>query len=559
MLLPDSSSTPIPELTVQVARAAFPKGNTFISMRDTLGTVFCNQDFAQLFSERGQPGLAPWRLALITIMQFVEGLSDRQAAEAVRSRIDWKYALSLELSDPGFDFSVLCEFRSRLISGAAETLLLDKFLERFKELGLLKAGGRQRTDSTHVLAAVREIGRLECVTETLRHALNAVAEVAPVWLRALAPSEWYERYGKRVEESRLPRNPDEREAYAATVGKDGLLLLDTIWGGMAPQELRQLPAVQTLRLLWLQQFYAPAPEMQWRKQEDRPPCIQQIRTPYDLEARYATKRTTHWTGYKVHLSETCDDDAPRFITHVVTAIASQADQQATSSIHQALAQKDLTPKQHFVDTGYMSLDLIIEAQQKHSIELLGPMHSGGQWQGIDKQGYNLASFAIDWQKRRVICPQGWASYQWKTGHNRNGQLIHKVQFAKHICKRCPVRSLCTRSRSDGRSLSFRHQPEWEQLQEARKRRSGKQFEAEYAVRSGVEGTISQAVRAFDVRHNRYIGFAKTQLQHVLSAAAMNVVRLGAWLRGDPLAQTRCSWFTKLAATGAPNEHQSNVA
>ncbi len=107
-MLPRSTPlTPIPELTIRVAQAAFPKGSTFILMRDSLGTIFTDQDFADLFSDRGQPALSPWRLALVTVMQFVEGLSDRQASEAVQSRIDWKYALSLELTDSGFDYSVL--------------------------------------------------------------------------------------------------------------------------------------------------------------------------------------------------------------------------------------------------------------------------------------------------------------------------------------------------------------------------------------------------------------------------------------------------------------------
>lgn len=138
-MLPRSTLlTPIPELTVRITQAAFPKGNTFILMRDSLGTIFTDLDFAELFPDRGQPAISPWRLALVTIMQFVEGLSDRQAAEAVRSRIDWKYALSLELTDPGFDFSVLCEFRGRLIDGSAEQMLLNNLLKRFQELGLLR-------------------------------------------------------------------------------------------------------------------------------------------------------------------------------------------------------------------------------------------------------------------------------------------------------------------------------------------------------------------------------------------------------------------------------------
>jgi len=144
---------------------------------------------------------APWRLALVTVLQFAEGLSDRQAADAVRARIDWKYALGLSLEDPGFDFSVLSEFRARLIAGAAEQRLLDLLLRQCQTRGLLKARGRQRTDATCVLGALRQLNRLECVGETMRQALNAIAGAAPDWLRALAPLEWFDRYGRRLEDA----------------------------------------------------------------------------------------------------------------------------------------------------------------------------------------------------------------------------------------------------------------------------------------------------------------------------------------------------------------------
>src|SRR5690349_20549529 len=138
----------IPAETVRIAQAAFPQPSIYMRMRDELGSIYDDQSFAPLFASRGQPALSPARLALVTVMQFAEGLSDRQAADAVRSRIDWKYALSLELTDPGFDASVLSEFRTRLIEGQIELQLLDSMLERFKAVGLLKARGRQRTDST---------------------------------------------------------------------------------------------------------------------------------------------------------------------------------------------------------------------------------------------------------------------------------------------------------------------------------------------------------------------------------------------------------------------------
>src|SRR5215216_2714069 len=245
---------PVPEDTARVARAAFPKGNPYLLLRDTLGTIFQDDDFTALFSLVGQPGLPPWRLALVTILQFRENLADRQAAEAVRARIDWKYLLGLDLTDPGFDFSVLSEFRDRLLAGSAAVLLLDKLLERCRTMGLLKARGQQRTDSTHVLAAIRVMNRLELVAETLRATLNELATVAPAWLQALAPLTWYERYSKRIEDTRLPQSTASRDAYAQTVGEDGFHLLEALDAPETPAGLRELPVIATLRQTWQRHY-----------------------------------------------------------------------------------------------------------------------------------------------------------------------------------------------------------------------------------------------------------------------------------------------------------------
>jgi transposase len=202
---------PIPDETRRVAHAAFPDGNLCIRLVTELGNLYRDEQFSGLFPDRGQPALAPARLALASVLQYVEGLSDRQAADAVRSRIDWKYALGLELTDPGFDHTVLSEFRSRLVHNQSERLLLDLLLKRLNERGLIKKRGRQRTDSTHVLAAVRTLNRLERVGETLRAALNQLAVLAPDWLQALAPPEWYQRYGRRVENYHLPKTDAARQ------------------------------------------------------------------------------------------------------------------------------------------------------------------------------------------------------------------------------------------------------------------------------------------------------------------------------------------------------------
>jgi len=247
---------PIPEMTARIAKAAFPKGNLYLRLRDELGTLYTDKDFAALYPKRGQPGLPAGRLALVTVMQFLENLSDRQAAEAVRARIDWKYALGMELTDTGFDFSVLSEFRDRLIRGEAEQILLDRMLAHFKDKGLLKARGRQRTDSTHVLAAIRVMNRLQLVAETLRATLNALAHAAPDWLRSLASAEWYGRYGQRVEESRLPKGEAARKSFAEQVGQDGFAVLDAIVPSDAPAGLASLPSVQTLRAVWDRHYSA---------------------------------------------------------------------------------------------------------------------------------------------------------------------------------------------------------------------------------------------------------------------------------------------------------------
>src|ERR671935_1319447 len=247
MSLRPEPSGPVPEETARVARAAFPRGTPWLRLRDHLGTVYADARFAALFAARGRPAEAPWRLALVTVLQFAEGLSDRQAAEAVRARLDWKYLLGLALDDPGFDVWVLSEFRARLIAGGAEQQLLDALLALCAQRGWLKARGPQRTDSTHVLAKVRALNRIETVAETLRATLNALAAAAPDWLRAQVDAEWFDRYSSRIEESRLPKGQAVREQYAAQVGADGLQLLDAVYTSTTLPWLREVPAVEILR------------------------------------------------------------------------------------------------------------------------------------------------------------------------------------------------------------------------------------------------------------------------------------------------------------------------
>ncbi len=312
---------PVPEETAHVARSAFPKGNPYLKLRDELGTIFEDEDFIELFPERGQSAFWPWRLALVTVLQFRENLPDLQAAEAVRGRIDWKYLLGLELTDPGFDFSVLSEFRTRLLKGGKEAILLDKLLEKCRKLGLVKGRGKQRTDATRVLAAIRVMNRLELIGETVRAALNELATIAPDWLRRVVPVEWFQRYSRRIEDDRLPVSKEKRDAYAQTVGEDGFMLLDLLEGSDAPPKSDQLQSVQALRLV-LERHYerledeSQFTQVRFKANRELPPAAEGIESPYDLEARFRSRFETTWTGYQVHLSETCEDDEVHLITHV---------------------------------------------------------------------------------------------------------------------------------------------------------------------------------------------------------------------------------------------------
>jgi len=380
MTLQPQSDFSIPKETLRVARAAYPHGNTFMKMRDALGTIYQDESFADLFPHNGRPVEAPWRLALITVMQFMEELPDRQAADAVRGRIDWKYALGLELTDSGFDATVLCEFRKRLVQGHAEHLLLDVMLTLFKERGWLKVRQQQRTDSTHVLAKVRAINRLMCVGEAMRFALNSLATVAGDWLLEHSDPVWLDRYGHRIEEARFPQSQTERQVVAEIIGRDGSALLLDIFQATAPPLLREIPAVEILRRIWIQNYFWVDDQLHWRDSEDIPPAKQFINSPYDQEARYGKKRQTRWTGYKVHLTEICAEDMPHVITHVATTPAPVADDAMTETIHEKLKQADLHPQQHLLDSGYITAHVLATSQSRFGIEVIGPGRPDVKWQ-----------------------------------------------------------------------------------------------------------------------------------------------------------------------------------
>jgi transposase len=545
MSLPPQMIGPVPEETAQVARAAFPKGNKYMQMRDELGSLYTDDMFVDLYPEDGQPAVRPWRLALVTVMQFAENLSDRQAADAVRDRIAWKYALSLTLTDPGFDFSVLSEFRQRLLAHDAGQRLLDEMLKVFKTKGYVKAGGQQRTDSTHVLAAVRELNRLENVGTTLRHTLNTLAIVVPDWLATQVAPDWFDRYGPRFEQYRLPKRRSEQLELAEIIGQDGLHLLEAIHTAVDQPWLREIPAVETLRQVWVQQFWCDNDQVHWRDVQDMPPVAAWIRSPFDVEARYCTKRQTGWVGYKVHFTETCAADGPSIITQITTTVATVQDCQVVSEIQDQLAALDLLPAEQLVDAGYVDAERLLYSQSEHEIDLVGPTGQDTTWQAQAEDGLDQSCFTIDWDKRQAICPAGQSSVAWHHARSPRDTPVIRVSFAAEQCQCCDLRSRCTKGKKRG--LTLRPRDQYAALQGARQRELTDTFKEKYRKRAGVEGTISQADRIGGVRRSRYRGLQKTHLQNVAIASALNLSRVINWLNELPPALTRKSHFAKLAA------------
>jgi transposase len=547
MLDAKPSSASVPEPTRRVAHAAFPQGNLYIWLRDEMGEIYHDEDFADLYSSQGQPGISAGQLALVSVMQFLEDLPDRQAADAVRGRIDWKYALGLELEDSGFDHTVLSEFRSRLREGEAGDRLLNELLRQLKEKGWIKDRAKQRSDSTQVLGALRELSRLEAVGEMLRATLNEIALIAPEWLQSWVESEWFERYGKAIEDYRLPKQRSERTAYGEQIGCDGMKLLEYLWQQGTPEFLRRLPKVQQLRQYWVYQYYVDQGQLKLRPVNEMPLSGERLSSPYESDARVGTKRSESWTGYKVHVSETCESDQVHLITHVATTQAQVQDLEQTAIIHQALAQKSLLPSQHFVDAGYVDAELLVSSQQDYGIELIGPVREDTSWQAQQEKAYDLSRFVIDWEHQQVTCPEGHPSRIWrKRQDNRRDTPIITVEFAKPICRDCPVRQLCTRSPTAARTLTLQPQAQQQALQQARSQQASQQWWEHYGLRAGIEGTISQAVVGFGIRQSRYRGLTKTHLQHVMTATAINLKRLFAWVQGVPLARTRVSPFAALS-------------
>jgi transposase len=369
------------------------------------------------------------------------------------------------------------------------------------------------------------------------------------WLRHHLQPEWIDRYAKRFDDYLLPKSMQARMELVEQIGTDGRTLLTALYAEDAPVWLRQLPVVETLRIVWLQQFYAAAADtpMSWREQSDQPPAAQLLHSPYDVDARYGGKRITNWVGYKVHLTETCEADQPHLITHVLTTKATTQDYEVAAPIQDDLAQKALLPSEHLLDAGYVDAELLVNSQQRYQVTVTGPVLEDHSWQAKEETGYDLAAFTLDWEAKQALCPHGNVSRKWSQTRERDGTAIINIRFDPKQCTLCPARQQCTRSQTGPRHITVRPRPIHEALQTARQQQHTAAFRNRYRTRAGIEGTLSQGIRMAGLRQARYIGFAKTRLQHILTATALNLYRITDWLAEYQPVQTRTSPLSRLAS------------
>lgn len=510
---------PMPKELARLGPKLLSPSSPYRLVGEQLYEQYDEAEFVDLYPAEGKPALSPVLLSFVTAFQYMESLSDREAAEAVRVRLDWKYALHLPLEDRGFNFSVLSEYRDRVLAHGAEARLFDRLLEQLQGLGLIKQRGRQRTDSLAVLTKVRDLNRLELVSETLRLALRALVEQDAVWTRENVPSTWEERYGERCVAARL--NEEQRQTLEHEVGRDGQWLLDRLAAETTPPRLRELPAVQVLKTVWSQQF-----EVVEDKTVFRAPGpydgASRIQTPHDPEARYSKKGRQAWIGDKLQATETDEEGYPHLITDIAMTSSVRADATELKQIHNRLKARELLPSQQLVDAAYVS-GPNLQHSQDLGIDLIGPVPGGQSPQASQPDGITQDQFRVDWEALVAICPRGQTSHR-GSRHDSGGT---QFRFPKTVCVACPLHARCCNS-PNGRTVTI--SPHHEILSAARARQNTDAFKTLYRQhRGGVEGCLSALVRGHGIRVKRYIGQRKSHLQALFSGVAFNLRRAASWL------------------------------
>jgi len=506
----------VPEDTAALGQKLLAPDNAYRQIGDQFAKLFPDQGpFVPLYYSTGRGAIPPLLLALVTILQMLEKVSDRVAAEWVVSRLDWKYALHLLLDYPGFHFTDLYAFRQRLLEHEEERLVFDELLAKLKALGLLKSRSNMRTDSTHILALVERLNQFELVTETIRVTVEAMDQAASTWSEATLPAIFREAYGQR--QSTFGRKEHEIAAQLQKAGQDGFWLLVQV-DQSGPTVVRELQEVAVLRQVLAQQFPGGPSQPPAAR---RPGGGEIIESPHEPEARCGTKRDQHWIGYKAQVTETCEPDQPRLMTDIDVTSAVAHDSPELPPIQKRLEERGLRPSEHMVDQGYVSGEHIVKSQAQ-GIDLVGPPPADTH----PDNGFRQTDFQVDVEAKQVICPVGEVSRVWSERASAEGEPpTIEVRFSAETCQACPAFGVCTKS-AQGRSLELN--PYRSALEARRVEAQTETFKQRFRIRAGVEATISELVRGHGLRRARSRGRAKMLLQACFTAAAVNLKRVMRW-------------------------------
>lgn len=517
MSLKDQFPSEIPEDTRQLVERLVSEDSVYRLLGQKADEILSDADFVEMYDEEGRPAINPVLLSLVVVFQFLEKLPDRQAADMAVMRLDWKYALRQQLDWQGFHYSDLCNFRKRLGAKGQERLVFERVVVYLREQGYLKSGGKQRTDSSRIIANVMRLSRLELIWETLRLTMSALISSDVPWTLRYIPSSFTDTHARRRSDFRL--NKEEVKAALEKAGQEGYWLLEQLrlYG---TETLQSLTEVEQLRRV-LDEQYDCDEQGQVTKLPAKDCSGDVLTTPHDPDVRYGNKGGQDWVGYTLQVTETVsEDEALRFITDIEVTSTRQQDNEALRPIQQRLENCELLPEQQYVDQGYMS-GANLQSSLDMGIDLRGLIRKGN----VSKaEGFRLSDFEIDIDRRRAICPAGKRSVKWARAKPGVKNLIaYHVSFGKQ-CQTCAFfcKDLCT-DKPTGRKLGI--SAHHHLIQARRQEAQTEGFRQEMHHRAGIEACISELVRSHGARRSRYRGLVRNRLQASFIAVATNLKRL----------------------------------
>jgi transposase len=485
--------------------------NLYRVIGDQLLSFISADEFTSMYSNTGRPSINPIILSLVTLFQFLEEIPDRVAAQYAITRLDWKYALHIPMDDPGFHYSDLCNFRKRLAKHGKESLLFDQLLEKIESLGYLKKRKHQRTDSTHVLALVSELSRLENLSESLRVSLRAIHKSDSAFYEMKIPVLYRDHWS--ISHSDYQMTDSQRKEALDRVGQDIYWLLSFLETNK--KSFLRLPELEVLQTLFYQHFTL---------QDSQKICLKdkadtgkdKIQSPHEPEARYSEKRGKSWVGYKTHITETANEKGEvNFVTDITTTNSCEQDNETLSGIQEKLEAANLKPEQQSVDKGYVTGANLSESDKK-DIQLMGEAS-----QLNNKSLFTADDFIVDYQTMTATCPARCTSISWKQRESGKNKGDVQIRFGDQ-CNHCSLKEKCTTSK---RGRRLRLSPHYPILRERREESKTDAFKELMKRRPPVEGTISEMVRAHGLRTSRYRGMVKTHFHGLMIGTAVNLKRL----------------------------------